>query len=90
MKATRKPTEFKEVNEANQVLTTKRSASSTIPNGSALSTVRQAEGFNQVADSRAFEGFDGFSDIFESFFAEAEGPVLQRPQRGADIRVKLV
>lgn len=82
---------FKEINEAYQVLSDDKKRQQYDSFGSGAFDGSAGGGFNPGGFQQGFEGFDGFSDIFESFFGG--GQTRQRayngPQRGADVRVNL-
>jgi len=73
--------EFKEVNEAYEVLSdvNKRAAYD-----------RYGHGGGQDLFGRGFDGFDfGFGDIFDSFFGGTTTATRQAPQRGASLQTRL-
>ena len=76
--------QFKEINEAYQVL-------SDPDQRSRYDTFGRA-GVNPGAGAAGFEGFGGFSDIFDAFFGGGAGAASARrgrPQPGADLRYDL-
>ncbi|MEI6100525.1 MAG: molecular chaperone DnaJ [Eubacteriales bacterium] len=81
---------FKEINEAYQVLSDDKKRSQYDQFGSGAFDGSAGGGGFQGG---GFEGFEGFSDIFESFFGGGTSSRQQRayngPQRGADVRVNL-
>lgn len=84
---------FKEINEAYQVLSDDKKRAQYDQFGSGVFDGSAGGGF-QGGFSGGFDGFEGFSDIFESFFGGGTSSRQQQrayngPQRGADVRVNL-
>ncbi len=84
---------FKEINEAYQVLSDDKKRAQYDQFGSSAFDGSPGGGF-QGGFSGGFDGFEGFSDIFESFFGGGGSARQQQrasggPQRGADVRVNL-
>lgn len=78
--------QFKEINEAYQVLSDTKKRAQYDRHGHA------GVSFNGGTD-RPFEGFDafgGFGDIFDSFFGDITGRRTGEPQRGADVQHRVV
>jgi len=77
---------FKEINEAYDVLSDAQKRQAYDQFGHA-----GAQGFGQGGFGQGFEGFGGFSDIFEAFFGGQMGGQQRGrkrgPERGADLRI---
>ena len=77
---------FKEINEAYDVLSDPQKRQAYDQFGHA-----GAQGFGQGGFGQGFEGFGGFSDIFEAFFGGQMGGQQRGrkrgPERGADLRI---
>ena len=78
--------QFKEINEAYQVLTDPKKRSQYDRLGHA--GVSGVGGFDRPFDG--FDVFGGFGDIFDSFFGDATGRRANQPQRGGDLQQRVV